>query len=537
MNSLLRNVLENYLDCLTEREFDAPFLAILHEEGFFDIHFLHGQYEFGKDFIAKMVVDGQPTQYVFQTKAGDISFAAFRELRMQIEDIRTISSAHPGFDAALPRMAIAVLTGQLTGGAAIAAQEYKKDCIQYPLFKFDVWDKENLLPKLSQGLPLLSVGHEYAADFFAFYGAVQTNQMEYGQLEKYCRKWQDLISTPPATEKKAWGILLENEIISNALFLQKRIWLACMSDLLALRMLLTELYIGGRQPWLESCIDSICRSFSIHANPIIEIVKSKDEPAQLCEKLGEADFITYPVFCLQALEIAGLWGLLQVKHGDKVNAEDFATHLVHFINRQPGCIHPISDNYAASLVAPALLLGATGHDTACEAYLRQVVKWVCDRYQESEFGLAAPMSTAQKEVDTLIGYIFDFIALPNRRESYLATILLDLLTILDRDALYELAVNDLKAVGICPSATIVDDTQDRFLHNGKLLYAPNILYSDQCAARTNGCVAPHHKRENTLMIHQGLWWESVAVCSTLRDRHQPVEFRYVLQQARQEVNH
>jgi len=65
---MLDDVIGNYIDSLTEREFDAPFMALLRLHGFFDIHFRHGSFEFGKDFIAKRVEDGKPYQYTFQTR-------------------------------------------------------------------------------------------------------------------------------------------------------------------------------------------------------------------------------------------------------------------------------------------------------------------------------------------------------------------------------------------------------------------------------------------------------------------------------------
>ena len=40
--------------------------------GFHDIHFIHGNIEFGKDFIAKRTEDNRVIQYAFQSTAGDI---------------------------------------------------------------------------------------------------------------------------------------------------------------------------------------------------------------------------------------------------------------------------------------------------------------------------------------------------------------------------------------------------------------------------------------------------------------------------------
>jgi hypothetical protein len=50
---MLRDVAAAFLNTVTEREFDAPLLALLGARGFHDVHFLHGGFEFGKDFVAK----------------------------------------------------------------------------------------------------------------------------------------------------------------------------------------------------------------------------------------------------------------------------------------------------------------------------------------------------------------------------------------------------------------------------------------------------------------------------------------------------
>ena len=93
---------------VTEREFDAPLLAA----GFTDVHFLHGVFEFGKDFIAKgpKPPDGDtgtgnpalwvPHQFALQSKAGDLGEARLDGL------------AHPSFDLGLPHAGVLVTTGR-----------------------------------------------------------------------------------------------------------------------------------------------------------------------------------------------------------------------------------------------------------------------------------------------------------------------------------------------------------------------------------------------------------------------------------------
>lgn len=98
-------VIEQYLDSVKdERAFDFPFMALLHEMGFYDIHFTHDMYEFGKDFIAKKEDDDQTIQYVIQSKAKDVDLSTWRrEIQSQLTEAITNTLSHPNFDAELER--------------------------------------------------------------------------------------------------------------------------------------------------------------------------------------------------------------------------------------------------------------------------------------------------------------------------------------------------------------------------------------------------------------------------------------------------
>ena len=85
---MLDGVVDQYLTTVTEREFDAPLLALLRTAGFTNIHQLHGAFEFGKDFIAKRRDDGRVRQYTLQSKAGDLNLSAWRSVRSQIDEAR-----------------------------------------------------------------------------------------------------------------------------------------------------------------------------------------------------------------------------------------------------------------------------------------------------------------------------------------------------------------------------------------------------------------------------------------------------------------
>src|SRR5713101_3174626 len=142
---MLADAIGNYFSSLTEREFDAPFIALLRLHGFTDIHFLHGPFEFGKDFIAKRIEGGVQYQYAFQTKAGDIGISEWNQCRGQLDMLRTDALAHPNFDKTLVRRARFVTTGRLVGGAALAAQQYVEHLESMGEIQFLTWDRDTLV--------------------------------------------------------------------------------------------------------------------------------------------------------------------------------------------------------------------------------------------------------------------------------------------------------------------------------------------------------------------------------------------------------
>ena len=120
-------------------------MALLCSAGFYDIHFLHGGYEFGKDFIAKVGKGGTVYQYAFQSKAGDINLAGWGRGLWQIDLLRQGQLAHPSFDLALPRKAALVTTGRLVGGALPVSQDYCQQLIQAGEVPLEIWDREKLI--------------------------------------------------------------------------------------------------------------------------------------------------------------------------------------------------------------------------------------------------------------------------------------------------------------------------------------------------------------------------------------------------------
>src|SRR5712664_3622786 len=203
---MLADVIGNYVDSLTEREFDEPFIVLLRLHEFTDIHFLHGSFEFGKDFIAKRVEEGIKYQYAFQTKAGDVGISEWNQCRGQIDMLRTDALAHPNFDKNLIRRARFVITGRLVGGAGLAAQQYSEHLQALGEMQFLTWDRDTIVEMLAVDPSSLSGS---PAALLQILGS-QRKLLNFAVLEKHSRTW---IQSECSTE--SLRIVLEAAVIAH----------------------------------------------------------------------------------------------------------------------------------------------------------------------------------------------------------------------------------------------------------------------------------------------------------------------------------
>jgi hypothetical protein len=154
--------------------------------------------------------------------------------------------------------------------------------------------------------------------------------------------------------------------------------------------------------------------------------------------------------------------------------------------------------------------------------LENVIRWIGDYYAQGNLGLAGPRSTTHEEVAYLLGNPFEHVAVPRRRASYAATVVLDLAAILETKDVFELAVNDFLAVHAMPTVVEVSDTCNQYVSNGEdIRCEPNMQYTETWVPVEEWKVAPHHKRGPAAYYLQriGRPWDHLAVSAVLRDRH------------------
>jgi hypothetical protein len=514
---MITDVIGSYLDTLEEREFDTPFIALLRGLSFTDIHFLHGSFEFGKDFIAKGNHEGKLCQFAFQTKAGDLNLSDWNACRGQIDLLRTNSLAHPAFDRQLPRKAVFVTTGRLVGGAPLEAQEYSKHLQELGELDFTTWDRETLVDKIANNPEVGLAGVSNGA-LLSLLGAIDQDRVLESELEVFSRRWCSGIGLPLC--KAA----LEAAVVANRLRRRERLDLACYVALSLIRASWAVNHgseppdtIGlliantGRALFRRYALDLLTRCGDDALDPL-KLIHAHELPTA---------YVTYPVRCLRLVELLALLALLEREEGGlgPHKARDF---LVAFLRTNPGASHPISNRWAVSLIPLLLALDGIGANEDVDALVKSVIRWVSDHYDSNGLGLAGPYSNPDVEVQYLLGSPFEHIALQRRSDSYIATALLDLTAIMRMKDLYELARNDFMAVGATLPVIEVRDTREQYLIGGDdLTFNPNMEYSETWAPQDGWKVAPHHHRAPAAYYLESIGrpWDHMAVSAVLRDRH------------------
>lgn len=548
---MLRDVVAGFLDTVTEREFDAPLLALLAGQGFADVHFIHGGFEFGKDVIAKGpkppdgdTGTGNPAtwtthQYAIQSKAGDLNLAAWREIRAQIDEARLYGLAHPSFSRDLPRAAVLLTTGRLVGGAAVQAEDYRATERSQGRPDFEVWDRETLLDWLATS-PEAGLAGTSDGPVLALAGAIDAGQVTLADLERRGRAWlppapgtlaaaTDPPGEPAARQRRA---AIEAAVLGNRLRRSGRLDLAAYTALLLLRTnwchtlsSTDEEAAAARSPAAAAAI----RMFAGYAAELLDqaepIVK---DPRALLNAVTPTAFahVSYPVACARLAEILGLLGLLSGGAAPDVtatlhlNPDRIAQTVQDLLEHQPGCAHPVSDAYAVSLIAPALLIAQHAPDSA-RRYLTSTAVWIADRYDPDYggVGLAATVADPATEVAYLLGAPYEHGPDP-RPGSYLATVIIDLTAIIPGCAdLYMDMVNEFLAVGADPWLLQADEHRAQWQPGTGATLTPNVIYAEPLPS--DGIAAAHHRTEPPPVPS----WDALALTSITRDRHIPAVLR------------
>jgi hypothetical protein len=496
---MLDGVVDRYLQGVSEREFDMPLMALLVSRRFYDIHKLHGAYEFGKDFIAKREDDGVVYQYAIQSKAGDINQRTWRDVRPQIEEARYNSIAHPSYSKSLPRKAILVTTGRLVGAAAADAQEYRAFLSDRGEISFEVWDQDDLRDWLIHD-PACGMAGVTAGDLLSIIAAAENGPVGHQQLERYTRKW---------TAIPLHRVAIEAAVIANKLRACRRADLAATTALCALRAARSQDADPQAQLFAITARE-------LHASYSIGLLCTYQEAVSAPESLLHAldtsfPHVAYPIICHR---LAEAWGLLAMaEHVEKEIAEAARTAVRAIVSNQPGMSRPLSDRWAVSLMCATLPVFPDSPDEVAEL-LKAVIVWIADAYENGP-GLASGDCSELEEIEYVLGASLAHIEVRTRRISYLATMVIDLCAFFGLRELYLAALNDFRAVGAVPTMVVADERVAKWgAGEFGTSSIPHVRYKEELDSGTP--LASHHSATPV----EGLSaWDAVALACLSRNRH------------------
>jgi hypothetical protein len=447
---VLRDVVGTFLDTLTERQFDGPLLALLAARGFTDVHFIHGQFEFGKDVVAKKAdpETGVMRQYVIQSKAGDIGQPEWRAVRPQLEECEYNTLGHPSFDAALPRVAVLVTTGRLKGSAPADAAEYKKSVAARGLADLEIWERPDLVDWICDDPTVGVAGESVQVDLLAIVTSILDQGVTDRRIEAYARRW-----LPPSGN--ATRAAVEAAILINALVRVKRLDLGVSVALQFFRATAqdSDAPVGLSEAARRLLVD-LCTRVVNQIEPLLT------DPLDLARHTSsQVALVTYPVICCRLLEAAAVGLALVSDAGEDAEAAARFEEVLLALAQQPGSARPPSDLFAASVIVGTVML-VTVRRAAAEEYLGRVARWLLDRHDDDLGGLGLASVGEDEEITAarLLGGSLASTTLERRLSSYLATAVMDLALFLGAEALYDALRENLAALRIVPESTGADET-------------------------------------------------------------------------------
>jgi hypothetical protein len=532
---MLRNVLEDYLNSINERDFDYPLTSLLQAMGFYDIHFTHGNTEIGKDFIAKLNEQGVIYQYAIQSKKGNINQSELERIQNQLLLAIISGLSHPQFDRELPRRVILVTTGRLTGNADKILQdfnyvlktEYKKEEIIF-------WGKDSLIPNLEEfGLTGIyqntAKGLSGFAQFYLIYSKAIEGNLSEREIEEFSRLWLD---ESLEYRKRILRAALECEIIASKLIENGFLYESITIYLSLARVVMKTTYetddkfiIEIYNEIISEKIIPLCELFFNQFN--LDWEEAGKSLLQLCLKENSFPMIHYIVWCARVLEINSLYYFLSK---EEIKQDEIITFIIDFINSEEGCGHIPSDRYSVSLVWITLALIKSEKIDEAKKLVQKSLVWLCDRVEKG-FGLARYEADEYEQTATLIGYPFDFIKLAPNRCSFLATIIGDLSAFIEDKQFYENVINDFEACQIVYIYWHFPDTKAIFtIDSDECISYPNIPHQFSINSFEDFEYSEHIKYEpKSFQIMEKAGKESLILLSLfLKDRYFPTVWNQII---------
>lgn len=499
----LADAVAAYVERLTEREFDAPFIALLHHLGYTDVHLTHGQYEYGKDFIARKVDDGQEVHWCFQTKAGDIKSAQLRvEVQPQILLMRAGTVVHPSFDKDLPRRIVVVTTGRLVGSAGSEFDQVENYFKSLGQPTADLWDIDTLVPDLVSTLVARN-GVRTQARLLEMVGRLQNMRGSRADIAGLAAAWV----APGTSAKEHWRDALTACLLASTASKAGREDLAQEAAWHLVRAYHRALERGETPN--SQLLDVAHLAFDAVASEVWDQIRAAGDPVAVTSRATSAvaAFVVHPIKVARLCETLSMLALARLDAGRTEEAAELLDFIASLVQATPALTHPVGEEWTFSLLATTVALAAGDHRALARTLIEQAAIWLLDW---TETGVLLPRVGASPEevVDRMLGAPYRPTRAPGNKSMYSFAVLADLAALLGEEALMGDIVNDLDALRAM--ATLVVPTG---VETGRRV--ARVEYS------TTPAWASHHHSLTTEDWPVSSWFQSLEIWATFRDRHLP----------------
>lgn len=532
---MISQVIEQYLDSISdERDFDLPFMTLIYQMGFYDIHWTHGKWEYGKDFIAKLDVNGQPIQYVFQSKAGNISLTKWRtDIAPQLQEAITNTLSHPNFDSTLPRQVVFIDTGDLVGGAINAAQNWNNDFVPNTLKAKPVefWCKPQLVKNIEQ-YALNSVYRSTAlkatshANFLSFYSNCLSGTITTRGIESYSLCWLDPLLSVPERIIRA---TIEAEIFARVLLQNGQIYEAIVCYLAIARTIFHSSY---QQPSTQE-LDLLKQHFELAKVRIkslsiayLRFVETEwNKNGNDLVSAGFGGMFTYLVHICRIFDTMCLAYFINPTTVEQTSILSFLRGLK--ANEQ-GVGKVPSDLYAVSLTTPIMIAVHQGEINLAKEIIENAVNWLIDRVANGN-SIANLNANEEEEVNTLFG-VSNLNVATRPGGGFSRVILTDLAALTNDSSFYD-SIGQLLKTTVIPSYRQVQDTEGITMIEGSdIVDYPNLEIKEKLSAFDDLNHGEHIENDiDQISLADEFGLEGLLVLSLLlRDRYFPRKWRTVL---------
>jgi len=391
-----------------------------------------------------------------------------------------IGISHPAFDVTLPRQGVLVLTGALVGGGREQIEKFNAELQREGRLPIKVWHNEELVRRLSSVDPTTiyptdRAGYEGYGKFFAIYGDALDGTATPRQIEHHSRHW--------LTEEYGTNHFvlpaIESRVIASAAESGLDYYGAFQTQLAFLRAALDAAFTSIGTPTQEFfdetvrlSIDAIAVTAGRFADYVWSL-RSQVPDKKLVHVVAGAPMISYPILCLRLGEALAFQYLASRDARVKAIA---LRRLRKLVVAEKGTTHPISDQYAVSVIAIVRALTVAGESAISRTYLHDLAFWFLNLYA-TRVGIAGLWDDPLGEVTRLFMADVPEVAPPQRFSSFMATAVLDACAYIGDCDLYSDVENDIRCHRMHPQYYRAIDTRGQFRIGGDdVVRSVNVIF-------------------------------------------------------------